>query len=110
MSARLFILIEIFHELLVWRRRHAPVSPNLEAERANSTDHRHHSAEKEPNGHGHVFSRLAIFRAVTKGARARLLRDEQDRPAYPEGYGAASIRQDCQNFFHAMMRSRFIFR
>src|SRR2546423_15042263 len=109
MSARLFILIEIFHELLVWRRRHAPVSPNLEAERANSTDHRHHSAEKEPNGHGHVFSRLAIFRAVTKGERARLLRDDKDRPANPEANGAASIRQDCQNPFHEMIRISYMF-
>ena len=101
MSARLVIeFVQIFFvNFLVRFERHPAVSPNLETERADSTDHRHHCGEKEPNGHGHVLSRFAIFRAVTKRTRARLLGHKQGRQ-----------RQDREKLFHVMMRSRFIFR
>ena len=101
MSARLVIeFVQIFFVNFLMRfERHPAVSPNLETKRTDSTDDRHDRAEKKPDGHGHVLSRFAVLRAVTKRARARLLRDEQDRQ-----------RQDRQELSHVMMRSRFIFR
>src|SRR6266478_2118270 len=99
MSARLLIeFVQVFFvDFLMRFERHPAVSPNLEAERANPAHYRQDRAEKKPNRHSHVLSRFAIFRAVTKRTRARLLRDEQDRPAYAKGYGAAGVQQDRQS-------------
>src|SRR2546430_16639972 len=64
-----------------------------------SADDRHDRTKQKPNADRHVLSRFAILGAVTKRARARMLRGEQDRH-----------RQDRQKLFHVMIRSRFIFR
>src|SRR5260370_30176493 len=99
MSARLVIkFVQIFFVNFLMRLdRHSAVSPNLETKCTDSADDRHHCAKKEPNRDGHVLSRFAVFRAVTKRTRARLLDHKQDRSAYAESYGAASKRQDRQS-------------
>src|SRR5205085_12519994 len=92
MSARLVIeFVQIFFVNFLMRfERHPPMSPNLETERTDAADHRHDRAEKEPDRHGHVLSRFAILGAVTKRTRAYLLRDEQDRSAHAQSYGATA--------------------
>src|SRR5438874_9352658 len=102
----LLILLQIFFvDFLMRLERHPAVFPNLETKRTDPTDYRHHRAEEEPNRHGHVLGRFAIFRAITKRTRARLLRDEKERSAYAQGYGATSHHKYGQKLFHVMMRS-----
>jgi hypothetical protein len=58
--------------------RHAPMAPQMKAERADPADDRHHSTKKKPNRHGHVLSRFAVLGAVAKRARKRLLCGKQN--------------------------------
>src|SRR5436305_9411446 len=100
MSARqLFIVFQIFEKLLVWRSRHSSVSPNAVTECADSAENRDYGTKQKPNCHRHVLRRFAIFSAVAKRTSARLLCRKQDRH-----------HADEEKLFHAMRRSRFIFR
>src|SRR6266545_54397 len=103
MSARLFIFVQIFHQLLVRRKWRSAVSPNFETECADSADDRQNCAEQKPDRDGHVLRRFSIFGAVTKRTSARLLRHQQDRSAYAQGYGPTSDHKNGQKLFHVMI-------
>src|SRR5690242_12995079 len=100
MSARLFILPEYFlRQLFVWFERGTRVSPNVERERADAAEHRHHRAKQKPDSDRHVLSRFAILGAVTKWTgEQRRRRCAQKNP---------NSKNLC---LHEMIPSRFIFR
>src|ERR1700731_5444978 len=75
-SARLFIVVQIFNQLLMRRGWHPAVSPDLVTERTDSSHHRHDRAKQKPDRDGHMLRRLPVLRAVTERTGARLLRGE----------------------------------
>src|SRR5207248_10397465 len=79
-SARLLIFAQIFlGHLLIRLDRHAPMSPKIKTERADSTHDRHHSSKKKPDRYRHVPGRYSIFCAIAKLTRQRFPNRRKER-------------------------------
>ena len=68
MSARLFILVQIFlDELLVRLERSVRVSPEMETKCTDSTQNRHDCSHQNPDGDGDMLGRFRILVPETNG-------------------------------------------